>query len=39
VRTVKMLRNMIGTAGLVFAGYIFLTAIPDLKRYMRISTM
>jgi hypothetical protein len=30
---------MIGTAGLVFAGYIFLTAIPDLKRYMRISTM
>lgn len=39
MRTVKMLRNMIGTAGLVFAGYIFLTAIPDLKRYMRISTM
>lgn len=36
---VKMLRNILGTASLIFAGYVFLTAVPDLKRYIRISTM
>lgn len=34
-----MLRNVVGTAGLIFAGYIFLNAIPDFKRYVRITTM
>jgi hypothetical protein len=39
VNTVRILRNVLGTAGLVFAGYIVLNALPDLKRYIRISTM
>ena len=33
------LRNVVGTAGLLFAAYVFLRSIPDLKRYIRISTM
>jgi hypothetical protein len=40
------LRNIVGTgalvlgaAGLVFAGYVFVIEIPDLKRYIKISRM
>jgi hypothetical protein len=39
VRTVKMLRDVLGTAGFAFAGYIFLNEIPDLRRYIRFGTM
>ena len=39
MKTVKMLRNLMGTAGLLFAGYVFLTTLPDLRRYLRMSTM
>jgi hypothetical protein len=38
-KTLNVLRNIIGTAGLVFAGYVFLESIPALRRYIRISTM
>lgn len=37
--TVKVLRNVVGSAGLVFMGYVVLSALPDLRRYIRISTM
>lgn len=37
--TVKVLRNVVGSAGLLFMGYVVLTALPDLRRYIRISTM
>jgi hypothetical protein len=40
------LRNVMGTAGLVFAGagfllagYVFVTSIPDPRRYITISRM
>ncbi len=33
------LRNVVGTGGLLFAGYLFLKSIPELRRYIRISTM
>jgi hypothetical protein len=36
---VKVIRNVLGTAGLVFAGYIFLRSLKDAARYVRISTM
>jgi hypothetical protein len=36
---VKVIRNVLGTAGLVFAGYIFLMSLKDAARYVRISTM
>jgi hypothetical protein len=33
------LRNIIGTVGLLFAAYLFLVAVPALRRYIRILTM
>jgi hypothetical protein len=30
---------ILGAAGLILAGYVFLASLPDLKRYIRISTM
>jgi hypothetical protein len=30
---------VVGAASLLFAGYVFLTSLPDLRRYIRISTM
>ena len=39
VKTVKVLRNVLGSASLVFMGYVVLSALPDLRRYIRITTM
>ena len=39
MKTVKILRNVVGSAGLLLMGYMFLSALPDLRRYIRISTM
>lgn len=33
------LTNMLATAGILFAGYVLFTSLPDLRRYIRISTM
>jgi hypothetical protein len=30
---------VLGTAGLLFAGYVFVQEIPDLKRHIKISRM
>jgi hypothetical protein len=35
----KLLRNILGTAGLIFAGYVLIEGLMDSKRYVRISTM
>ena len=35
----RVVRNTIGTAGMLFAGYIFLSSIKDAGRYIRISRM
>lgn len=39
VKTAKVMRNVVGSMGLVFAGYILVAALPDLWRYLKISTM
>ncbi len=39
MRTTKTLRNVLGSAGLLFAGYILVNALWDVRRYIRISTM
>jgi hypothetical protein len=39
VSAFHVVTGVIGTAGLVFAGYVFLSALPDLRRYIRISKM
>ncbi|MFZ0292393.1 MAG: hypothetical protein WAL52_02235 [Candidatus Sulfotelmatobacter sp.] len=31
--------TVLGAVGLVFAGYIIINSLPDLRRYIRISTM
>ena len=36
---VKALRNILGTAGLIFAGYVLLASIKDSIRYVKISSM
>lgn len=45
-RALSNLRDAAGTGalvlmagGLVFGGYFFLTSLPDIKRYLKISTM
>jgi hypothetical protein len=39
MRTFRVVRNVLGTAGLILAGYIFLTSLKDFRRYIKISTM
>lgn len=31
--------TVVGAMGLVFAGYVILNSLPDLRRYIKISTM
>ncbi len=38
-KTFVMARNVIGVAGLLLAGYVLITSLPDFRRYVRISTM
>jgi hypothetical protein len=35
----KIARNVVGTAGLLFAGYIFVMSLKDSWRYVKISRM
>jgi hypothetical protein len=35
----KIARNVMGTAGLLFAGYIFVMSLKDSWRYVKISRM
>ena len=38
-KTFVMARNIFGVAGLIVAGYIFVTSLPDIGRYIKISSM
>lgn len=38
-KTLIKARNIMGIAGLLVAGYLILTSVPDLGRYIRISKM
>jgi hypothetical protein len=33
------LTNVLAAAGALFVGYVLFASIPDIKRYIRISTM
>ena len=35
----KTIRNIVGTVGLLYAGYISIASMKDVRRYIRISTM
>jgi len=39
MNAIKAVRNVVGTAALLFAGYVFLSSIKDAARYIRISRM
>jgi hypothetical protein len=39
VKTLLTIASGIGIATLLFAGYVFLKAIPDVGRYVRITRM
>ena len=38
-RTFIVARNIVGVAGLLLAGYVIVSSIPDVGRYIKISTM
>ncbi len=39
VKIFRNVRNVVGIAGMLLGGYIFVRSIPDVARYIRISTM
>jgi len=39
MRAMKTIRNIMGTVGLLYAGYILIASLKDVRRYIRISTM
>jgi hypothetical protein len=38
-KTVSAITTVVGAATLLMAGYVLLAALPDLRRYIKISTM
>ncbi len=38
-RTFIVARNIIGVAGLILAGYVLVSSLPDVGRYIKISKM
>jgi hypothetical protein len=39
MKTLLVITSGVGIATLLFAGYVFLKAVPDMGRYVRISRM
>ncbi len=35
----SVVKTLAAAAGLVFAGYVIVTVLPDVRRYIKISTM
>jgi hypothetical protein len=39
MKALSVVTKVAGVAALAFAGFVILAALPDLRRYIRISTM
>jgi len=39
MNALKVVRNVLGTAGLILAGYVVITSLKDSWRYLKISQM
>jgi hypothetical protein len=39
IKAMSTLTNVVGLAALMMVGYVLVVSIPDVKRYVRISTM
>ena len=37
--TIRIMRNVVGTAGLLLIGYVLVKSVPDVARYIRISLL
>ncbi len=35
----RLIRNVLGTATMILAGYVFLESLVEARRYLKISTM
>lgn len=36
---IKVVRNILGTAGIIFASYVLIASLKDSVRYIKISSM
>jgi len=39
MKAVNIIRNILGTARLLYAGYVLIASVKDVRRYIRINTM
>jgi hypothetical protein len=39
MKAMKTFRNIVGTVSLLYAGYILIASLKDVRRYIRISSM
>jgi hypothetical protein len=39
MKTFSMVAKVVGVATLAFAGFVILSSLPDLRRYVKISNM
>jgi hypothetical protein len=39
MKALSAITTVVGAATLLMAGYVFLAALPDLRRYIKITTM
>jgi hypothetical protein len=39
MKAIRVIRNILGSAGLLYAGYVLIASVKDVRRYIRISTM
>jgi hypothetical protein len=39
MKTLSMVAKVVGVATLAFAGFVILSSLPDLRRYVKISNM
>jgi hypothetical protein len=39
MKAMKTFVNIVGTVGLLYAGYILIASVKDVRRYIRINTM
>jgi hypothetical protein len=39
MKAIKTIIAIVGNAGLLYAGYVLILSMPDVRRYIKISTM
>jgi hypothetical protein len=39
IKALIAMRDVVGTVGLIYAGYVLVMSVPDFRRYVKISTM